>query len=106
MFISDALSRSAVLDPPKDNEMAEVVPKERFIVNFINSQPSEGQEKSGEFGDLNLVRLLEIAKKDKEYQKLIKIVQKGCLRKKEMPEKLIEFWTSLNRLSLFNWCIC
>ena len=103
MFISDALSRSPVSDPPKDNAMAEVeVPNERFIVSSINSQPSEGQEKSEEFGDMNLVRLLEIAKKDKEYQKLIKIVQKGCLRKKEMPEKLREFWTSLNRLSIFN----
>ena len=78
------------------------VPKERFIVNLINSQASEGQEKSKEFGDMNLVRLLEIAKKDKEYQKLIKIVQKGCLRKKEMPEKLREFWTSFNRLSICN----
>ena len=62
MFISDALSRSPVSDPPKDNAMAEVeVPNERFIVNSINSQPSEGQEKSEEFGDMNLVRLLEIA---------------------------------------------
>ena len=102
MFISDALPRSPVSNPPKDNGMAEVeVPNERFIVNSINSQLS-GQEKSKEFGDMNLVRLLEIAKKDKEYQKLIKIVQKGCLRKKEMPEKLREFWTSLNQLSIFN----
>ena len=51
---------------------------------------------------MNLVRLLEVAKKDKEYQKLIKIVQKGCLRRKEMLEKLREFRTSLNRLSIFN----
>ena len=86
MFISDALSRSPVSDPPKNNGMAEVeVPNERFIVNSINSHPSEGQEKSEEFGDMNLVRPLEIAKKDKKYKKLIKIVQKGCLRKKEMP---------------------
>ena len=92
MFISDALSRSPVSDPPKDNGVAEVgVPNERFIVNSINSQLSEGQEKSKELGDMNLVRLLEIAKKDKEYQKLIKIVQKGCLRKKEMLEKLRDF---------------
>ena len=51
---------------------------------------------------MNLVRLLEVAKKDEECQKLIKIFQKGCLRRKEMPEKLREFWTSLNRLSIFN----
>ena len=83
MFIYDALSRSPVSDPSKDNGMAEVeVPNERFIVSSINSQPSDGQEKSKEFGDMNLVRLLEIAKKEKEYQKLITIVQKCCLRKK------------------------
>ena len=72
--------------------MAEVeTTNERFIVNSINSQPSEGQEKSEEFGDMNLVRLLEFAKKDKDYQKLIKIVQKGYLRKKEIPEKVKNF---------------
>ena len=50
MFISDALSRSPVSDPPKDNGVAEVeVPNERFIVNSISSQLSEGQEKSKEF---------------------------------------------------------
>ena len=103
MFISDALPRSSVSEPPKDNGMAEVeVPNERFIVSSINSQPSEGQEKSEEFGDMNLVRLLEIAKKDKEYRKLIKIVQKVCLRKNEIPETVIEFCTLLNRLSIFN----
>jgi len=78
------------------------MPNDRFIVNSINSQPSKDQEKAEEFGDMNLVRLLEVAKKDKDYQKLIKIVQRGCLRRKEMPEKLREFWTSLNRLSIFN----
>ncbi len=47
MFIYGALWRSPVSDPPKDNGMAEVeVPNERFIVNSINYQPSEGQEKS------------------------------------------------------------
>ena len=51
---------------------------------------------------MNLVRLLEVAKIDKEYQKLIEIVQRGCLRKKEMPEKLRGFWTSLYMLSIFN----
>ena len=56
MFISDALSRSPVSDPPKDNGMDEVdMPNERFIVNSINSQPSKGQEKAEEFGDMNLV---------------------------------------------------
>ena len=50
MFISDALSGKPVSNPPKDSEMAEVeVPNERFIVNSINSQLSEGQEKSEEF---------------------------------------------------------
>ena len=39
-------------------------------------------KKAEEFGDMNLVVLLEIAKKNKEYQKLIKRVQNGCLRKK------------------------
>ena len=103
MFISDALSRSPASDPPKYNGMVEVeVPNERFIVNSINSQQSKGQEKAEEFGDINLINLLEIAKQDKEYQKLIKIVQNDCLRKKEMPEKLKDFWTSLNRLSIFN----
>ena len=103
MFISDALSRSPVSDPPKDNGMVEVeVPNERFIANSINSQPPKGQEKAEEFGDINLMKLLEIAKQDKEYQKLKKIVQNGCLRKKEMPEKLKDFWTSLNQLSIFN----
>ena len=38
MFVSDALSRSLVSDPPKDNGMNEVeMPNERFIVNSINS---------------------------------------------------------------------
>ena len=46
MFISDALSRSPVSDPPKDNGMDDVeMPNERFIVNSINSQPSKDQEK-------------------------------------------------------------
>ena len=103
MFISDALSRSPVSDPPKDNGMYEAeVPNERLIVNSINSQPSKGQEKAEEFGDINLMKLLEIAKQDKEYQKLIKVVQKGCLRKKVLPEKLMDLWTSLNQLSVFN----
>ena len=75
MFISDALSRSPLSAPPKDNGMAEVeVPNEKYIVNSINSQPPKGHEKVEEFGDMNLVRLLENAKKDKEYQKVIKIV--------------------------------
>ena len=89
VFISDALSRSPVLGPPNANGVAEVeVHNERFIVTSINSQPLEYQERSEEFGDMNLVRLLEIAKKDKEWQKLINPAQKGCLLKKEMPEKL------------------
>ena len=87
--------------------MAEVeVSNERSIVNSINSQPSKSQEKAEEFGDMNLVRLLEIAKKYKDYQKLMKIVQKGCLRNKEIPPKMREFWTSLNRLSIFNVFFC
>ncbi len=85
MFIFDALSRSLASDPHNDNKIVEVeVPNERFIVNCINSQESKGQEKAEEFGDINLMTLLEIAKQDKEYQKLIMIAQNGCLRKKEI----------------------
>ena len=70
MFISDALSRSPVSDPPKDNGMDEVeMPNKRFILNSINSQPSKHTKKQKNCGDMDLVRLLEIAKKDKEYQK-------------------------------------
>ena len=59
MFISDALPRSPVSDPPKDNGMDEVeMPNERFIVNSINFQPSKDQEEAEEFGDMTLVRLL------------------------------------------------
>lgn len=90
--ISAALSRSPVSDPPKDIETDNVeISNERFIVSSINSQLPKDQEKAEQFGDMNLVRLLEVAKKDKEHQKLIKIAQKGCLRRKEMPEKLREF---------------
>ena len=47
MFISDALSSSAVSYPPKDNGMDDAeMPNERFIVNSINSQPSKDQEKA------------------------------------------------------------
>ena len=70
------------------------------IRSILNRQKIKKKRK--EFGAMNLVRLLEVATIDKEYQKLIKIVQKGCLRRKHMPEKLREFWTSLNRLSIFS----
>ena len=66
MFISDVLSRSPVSNPSKDNGMDEVeMPNERFIVNSINSQPSKDHEKAEEFGDMNLLRLLEVAKKQR-----------------------------------------
>lgn len=50
--------------------MAEVeVPNAQLIVNSISSQPSKGQEKTEKCGDMNLAQRLEIAKKNKKYQK-------------------------------------
>ena len=102
MFISDALSRSPVSDPPEDNGVGEAEePNERKIVNAINSKASD-HAKLDEFGDMNLKKLLETTKADRDYQKLIKLVQNGCNRKMEMPEKLKDFWTSLDQLSICN----
>ena len=64
MFIFDALSRSPVSDPPKDNGMAELeMPNERFIVNSISSQPSKDHEKAEEFGDMNLFDFWKLRRK-------------------------------------------
>ena len=47
--------------------------------------------------DMNCLSLMPVIER-----RDVEVVQKGCLRRKEMPEKLREFWTSLNRLSIFN----
>lgn len=99
MVTFDALQRPSVADPPKDNGMVQVeVPNDKFIVKSKNSQTPKGDEKAEECGADNLMSLLDIAKQDKKYQKLIKIVQKDRLRKKEMPRKLKDYWMSLNPL--------
>ena len=106
MFVSDALQRSPVSDPARDNGTAEVVvPNDKFILNSINPQPSKGQQKAEKFRSTNLVRLLEIAKPDKEYQTLLKIIPNACLRQKEIPETYRELWQSLNRAADQNYCM-
>ena len=47
--------------------------------------------------DMNCLSLMPVIER-----RDVEVVQKGCLRRKEMPEKLREFWTSLNKLSIFN----
>lgn len=75
--------------------------KGKCIISAIKFTASNCHTKVGGCSERNITKLLEIAKDDREYLKLIRIAQRGCLEKKNVWERIKEFQPSLIFLHWF-----
>ena len=96
MYISDALSRAPVEEPPLVNEIEEHHFKvQKAIINAVETNGLDDV-----FGDQKLNRLLQEANTDVDYVALRRMVRDGFPAKRQMvPEKLPDFWTSRHEFS-------